>query len=51
MDETIAQLTKRYQQTIVLITVKAKDNQATLEFLVRKCQEDAKAAREEVEVH
>ena len=51
MDETVAQLTKQYEQTIALVTTKAKDNQATLELLVCKCQEDAKAAREEVEVH
>ena len=51
MDETVAQLTKRYEPTIALITEKAKDNQATLALLIRKCQEDTKAAREEVEVH
>ena len=28
-DETIAQLTKHYEQTIALVTAKAKDNQAT----------------------
>ena len=51
VEETLTQLTKHYEQTIALVTAKAKDNQATCELLVSKCQEDAKAAREELEAH
>ena len=50
-DETVAQLTNRYEQTIALITEKAKDNQATLALFARKSQAEAKAAREALEVH
>ena len=32
IEETIAQLTKHYEQTIALVTAKAKDNQATWEL-------------------
>ena len=51
VDESIARLTKHYEQTIALVNAKAKDNQATCELLVSKCQEDAKATREELEVY
>ena len=50
-DKTAAHLTKHCEQTIALVTTKAKDNQDTCELLVSKCQEDAKAAREELEAH
>ena len=51
VEETLAQLTKHYEQTIALVNPKAKDHQATLELLISRCQEDAKAAREELEAH
>ena len=51
MEETLTQLTKHYEQTIALVNPKAKDHQATLELLISRCQEDAKAAREELEAH
>ena len=51
VDETIAQLTKHYEQTIPLVTAKAKDNQATCELLVAKCQADAKVIKEEFEAN
>ena len=35
----------------MLVTAKVKDNQAICELLVNKCQEDAKAAREELEAN
>ena len=35
----------------MLVTAKVKDNQAICELLVNKCQEDAKAASEELEAN
>ena len=50
-DETAAQLLKNYEQSIALVTAKAKDTQASCELIIRKCEEDAKAAREELELY
>ena len=51
IEETIAQLTKHYEQTIALVTAKAKDNQATWELLIAKYQADANIAKQEFEAN
>ena len=43
MEETIEQLTKHYEQTIKLVTAKAKNNQAHWELLAAKLQAEAKS--------
>ena len=49
-DEMATQLLKNYEQSIALVTAKAKDTQASCELLVRKCEEDAKTTKEELEL-
>ena len=51
VQETLTQLTKHHEQTLTLANAKAKEQQATLELLVSQYQENAKAAREELEAH
>ena len=51
VEETLTQLTKHHEQTLVLANAKSKEQQATLELLVSQYQENAKAAREELEAH
>ena len=51
MEETLTQLTKHHEQTLAVANAKATDHQATLELLVSQYQENAKAAREELEAH
>ena len=51
MEEATTQLTKHYEQTIALVTAKAKNNQATWELLIAKYQADAKSAKEELETN
>ena len=46
VEEIIAQLTQHYDQTISLVTAKAKNNQATWELLIAKYQADANSAKE-----
>ena len=50
LDERASQLTKRYEQSLELVTTKAKNTQTTCELIVRKCEEDAKTARAELEL-
>ena len=51
VQEATTQLTKHYEQTIALVTAKAKNNQATWELLIAKYQDDAKSAKEELETN
>ena len=50
-DKTTPQLLKNNEQSIALVTAKAKDTEANCELLLSKCEEDAKAAREELEFY
>ena len=51
VEEATTQLTKHCEQTIALVTAKAKNNQATWELLIAKHQADAKSAKEELEAN
>ena len=50
LDESVAQLTKRYEESLELITAKAKSTQSTCKLIIRKCEDEAKTAREELEL-
>ena len=49
MEEATGQLTKHYEQTIQLVTAKAKNNQATWELLAAKLQAEVHSSKEELE--
>ena len=49
MEEATGQLTKHYEQTIKLVTAKAKNNQAIWELLLAKLQAEANNAKDELE--
>ena len=49
-NERVAQLTKRYEQSLEIQTAKAKSTQSTCELIIRKCEDEAKTAREELEL-
>ena len=51
VEETLKELTKHHEQTLVLANAKAKEQQDTLELLVNQYQENAKVAREELEAN
>ena len=51
VEETLTQLTKRHEQALALANAKAKEEQDTLELVVRQYQENAKIAREELEAN
>ena len=51
VEEATRQLTKHYEQTIALVTAKAKNNQASWELLIAKYQADAEKAKEELEAN
>ena len=51
MEEATEQLTKHYEQTIMLVTAKAKNNQASWEFLSAKLQAEANSAKDELEAN
>ena len=51
VEETLTQLTKHHEQTLVLANAKSKEQQATLELLVSQYQENAKTAKEELEAN
>ena len=51
VEEATTQLTKHYEQTIALVTAKAKNNQATWELLIAKYQADANVTKEELEAN
>ena len=49
VEEATGQLTKHYEQTIKLVTAKAKNNQATWELLAAKLQAEVNSSKEELE--
>ena len=49
-NEREAELNKKYGQAIELLTTKAKSTQSTCELIIRKCEDEAKTAREELEL-
>ena len=49
-DERAAQLTKRYEQALELVTAKAQSAQSTCEHIVRQREQEAKVAREDLEI-
>ena len=49
VEEATGQLTKHYEQTIQLVTAKAKNNQATWELLAAKLQAEVNSSKEELE--
>ena len=51
VEETLTQLSKHHEQTLVLANAKAKEHQATLELLVSQYQENAKTAKEQLEAN
>ena len=51
VEETLTQLTKHHEQTLVLANAKSKEQQATLELLASQYQENTKVAREELEAN
>ena len=49
-DERAAQLTKNDEQSLALVTAKARNTQSSCELIVRKCEEDTKKARAKLEL-
>ena len=51
VEETLTQLTKRHEQALALANAKAKEEQDTLELIVKQYHENAKIAMEELEAN
>ena len=49
-DETAAQLNHNYKQELQILTTKAKSLQSTCEHIVRQREQEAKVAREDLEI-